>query len=72
MKHLDPASTLIMLVTITLFIAALFEHGLTKDMLLESAVFLVSVKLVHAAYKASVSQKKLEMKLDRILEKLED
>lgn len=53
-KHLDLASIIILLITLLLFIAALFVKGFTHDLLLEAGVFLVSVKVIMMAYKISV------------------
>ena len=53
-KHLDLGSTIILLITLALFIAALFVKGLTHDILLEAGVFLVSVKVIMMAYRISV------------------
>ena len=52
-KHLDLSSTIILLITLVLFIAALFFKGFTHDILLEAGVFLVSVKVIMMAYKIS-------------------
>ena len=52
-KHLDLSSTIILLITLVLFIAALFFKGFTHDILLEVGVFLVSVKVIMMAYKIS-------------------
>ena len=52
-KHLDLGSTIILLITLVLFIAALFVKGFTHDILLEAGVFLVSVKVIMMAYKIS-------------------
>jgi hypothetical protein len=41
--------------TLALFIAALFIKGFTHDVLLEAGVFLVSVKLVLMSYKSGVA-----------------
>jgi len=43
-----------LLITLLLFIAALFVKGFTHDLLLEAGVFLVSVKVIMMAYKISV------------------
>ena len=40
-KYLGPGTTLVILITLGLFIAALFVKGFTHDLLLEAAVFLV-------------------------------
>lgn len=53
--HLDRGTLITLAVTLVLFVLALFTHGFSHDMLLEAAVFLVSVKLVIMSYKASVS-----------------
>ena len=50
-EHLDLGSTIILLITLVLFIAALFVKGFTHDLLLEAGVFLVSVKVIMMAYK---------------------
>lgn len=52
------------MITLALFIIALFEKGLTHDLLLEAGVFLVSVKLVMAAYTGSVRTERLLNRLN--------
>ena len=49
-KHLDLGSIVVILITLVLFIAALFYKGFTHDLLLEAGVFLVSVKVIMMAY----------------------
>ena len=70
MKHFDIGSIVIILITFVFFVLALFFTGLTHDILLEAGVFLVSVKLIMMAYKASVSAKKIESELKEIKELL--
>jgi hypothetical protein len=53
-KHLDLGSIIILLITLVLFIAALFVKGFTHDILLGAGVFLVSVKVIMMAYRISV------------------
>ena len=50
-EHLDLGSIVVILITLVLFIVALFYKGLTHDLLLEAGVFLVSVKLIMVAYR---------------------
>lgn len=50
-RHLDLGSIIIILVTLALFVFALFVKGFTHDLLLEAGVFLVSVKLIVMAYR---------------------
>jgi len=66
MKHLDLGSTIVILITLVLFITALFFKGFTHDLLLEAAVFLVSVKLIISAYKASITTNEIMAKLNNI------
>ncbi len=62
-EHLDPASWLVLAVTLALFVTALFVKGLGHDLLLEAGVFVVSVKLVLMMYKSSVTSRHVEGEL---------
>lgn len=62
-QSLDPASWLVLLVTLVLFVVALFVKGLGHDLLLEAGVFLVSVKLIMMMYKAGVTSRHIEGEL---------
>jgi len=66
MKHFDLGSAIVILITLVLFITALFFKGFTHDLLIEAAVFLVSVKLIISAYKASITTNELKTKLENI------
>ncbi len=66
MRHFDFGSIIVILVTLGLFVAALFLKGFTHDLLLESAVFLVSVKLIIGSYKNGVMSDDIKMKLENI------
>ncbi len=59
-RHIDRGSLIIALITLGLFLAALFTKGLTHDLFLEAGVFLVSVKIIVMAYKSSVAVGHLE------------
>jgi len=65
-NHFDYGSILIILITLVLFTFALFVHGFTHDLLIEVAVFLVSVKLILMAYKNSRYNRELKSELDQI------
>lgn len=65
-KYFDAGSLLIILITLMLFIAALFYAGFTHDVLLETGVFLVSVKLIVMSYKNAVASDKLLEELTEI------
>lgn len=66
-KYLGPGTLLVISTTLGLFIAALFAKGLTHDLLLEAAVFLVSVKLIILSYRNSKGVEAIQDKLDQIL-----
>lgn len=72
MKHFDAGSLAVIVVTFVLFSGALFFTGFTHALLLEAGVFLVSVKLIVMAYKASVSSEKIGRELQEIREILSD
>lgn len=58
--------------TLVLFIAALFIKGFTHDVLLEAGVFLVSVKLVLMSYKSAVAIDAIRAELVAIRATLEN
>lgn len=65
-QHFDLGSLVIILITFLLFAVALFVKGLTKDLLLESGVLLVSVKLILMGYKNNVTNNRLQAELGEI------
>lgn len=65
-KHFDTGSLIVIIITFVLFVLALFTKGFTHDLLLETGVFLVSVKLIMTAYQNSVYMKGLENELKEI------
>lgn len=66
-KYLGPGTMLVLVITLALFILALFVKGVTHDLLLEAAVFLVSVKLIVMTYRNSKGVEAIQAKLDKIL-----
>ena len=70
-KHFDPGSLVVIAVTFILFVAAVFTKGFTHDILLEAAIFLVSVKLIIMSYKNIDTTDSLHKKLDEIYKKLD-
>ena len=71
MEHFDFGSILIIAVTFILFAIALFSTGFTHDLLLESGVLLVSVKLIIMAYKNSLANQKIMQELYAIKKMLD-
>ncbi len=66
-RNLGLGSFAVIIVTFILFVVALFVKGFTHDLLLESAVFLVSVKLIILTYQNNLGVQSIEKKLDLIL-----
>ncbi len=71
-KHFDTGSWAIIVITFVLFAVSLVVKGLTRELLLELAVFLVSVKLIVMAYKNSKTSKEVMEELREIKEMLEE
>ena len=65
-RFVDPASAVVIAVTLALFGVALATKGFTHDILLESGVFLVSVKLIVLGYESRVASQGLRRELDEI------
>ncbi len=70
-RYLDPHSAIVAVITLILFLAALFVKGLTHDLFLEAGVFLVSAKILMMMHANHVAAIRLESKMDRILSTLE-
>lgn len=60
-RRIEVASYLTLILTIVLFAVSLITKGFTHELLLESGVFLVSLKLV-------LSTRKLEIQLEELSE----
>lgn len=71
-KSTEVISYLTMAATAVLFVMAAIEKGLTHDLSLEAAVFLVSMKLVLASRKSDLSARAIEAKLEVIEAKLDE
>lgn len=66
-RNLGVGSMVVIAITFLLFAIALFEKGFTHDLLLEAAIFLVSVKLIIMTYRNSAGVEAIQQKLDMIL-----
>lgn len=66
-KNLGLGSLVVVAITLILFVIALFVKGFTHDLLLEAAVFLVSVKLIIMTYRNNQGVESIEKKLDLVL-----
>lgn len=65
-ENIDYGSIVIIVVTFVLFAVALVTKGFTHDLLLESGVFLVSVKLILMARNNSISSHAIRDELHEI------
>ncbi|MGZ3651197.1 MAG: hypothetical protein ACXVB9_22350 [Bdellovibrionota bacterium] len=70
-KLLNLASSLTLVITFVLFVAAAVLHGLSSELLLEAGVFLVSVKLVLSTQKSEIAVEEMRAQLDSIERKLD-
>jgi hypothetical protein len=70
-RYFDPLSIVIIVLTLVLFLIALFVNGFTHDLLQECGVFLVSVKLIVMSHKNGVSARHAEEQLASIQNLLE-
>ena len=69
-KYLSLADIVVIIITLLLFIVALFVKGFTHDLLLEAGVLLVSIKIIMMNYKNIQSNKSILKELDNIKEAL--
>jgi hypothetical protein len=67
----DPWSTVVIALTLVLFLVSVFVKEFTHELLLEAGVFLVSIKLILMAQKNNLSAKLTGQRLDRIASLLE-
>lgn len=58
---------IIIAITFILFVVALFVKGLTKDILLEAGVLLVSIKIIMMSRKQSEVNQDVQRKLNEII-----
>ena len=65
-SYFDPLSIVVIVLTLVLFVIALFVNGFTHDLLQECGVFLVSVKLIMMSHKNGVSARAAEERLEKI------
>jgi len=70
-KSSDPAAVIVIVLTVGLFLWALFLKGFTHELLQEAAVFLVSAKLIIMAKRNAESEDRLESQLQEIKSLLE-
>ena len=69
-RFIDTGSLIVAVVTLLLFVTALFTKGLTHDLFLEAGVFLVSVKIILMTHRNAVAARDLDEKLDKVLASL--
>ena len=67
-RTLDIGSSLVIITTFVLFAVSLLLKGLTHEILLETGVFLVSVKIIILSHEGNMMKKSMEAKLNDIHE----
>jgi hypothetical protein len=65
-KSSDPWSGVVVVLTVGLFVVALFVKGFTHALFLETGVLLVSIKLILMAQKIAKTEESLQQHLTRI------
>ena len=65
-KRLDMGSMAIIFITFTLFVVSLFQKGLTHEILIDTGIFLVSVKLIVMSFRNNLYMKDLNQQLEEI------
>lgn len=65
-RYFDTGTIIVILVTILLFIIALFVKGFTHDLLLEAGILLVSTKLILMAYRNTINYNDIKKDLEEI------
>ena len=65
-ERLDMGSMAVIVITFTLFVVSLFQKGLTHEILVDTGIFLVSVKLIVMSFKNNLYMKDLNQQLEEI------
>ena len=65
-RKYDPWSVVVVVLTLVLFFVSIFANGFTYELLLETGVFLVSVKLILLGHKNSLASDATAQKLEQI------
>jgi putative effector of murein hydrolase len=72
MKYFDSGTIIVIIITVLLFVIALFVKGFTHNLLLEAGVLLVSIKLILMAYRNSINYNDIKNDLTEIRRLLEE
>ena len=65
-KYIDLGSIIIIVITFILFTLSVFTRGITHDIFLESAVFIISLKLILMMHKNNLNEKIIIKRLNDI------
>jgi len=71
-KYFSTADLIVIVVTMVLFIAALFTKGLTHDLFLEAGVLLVSIKIIMMNHKSIIANQAILNELKDIKERVSE
>ena len=70
-RYLGYGSLIVIVVTVVLFVLALFVKGATHDLFVEAGVFLVSVKLIIASQRSYLQGRSIERKIDELAARID-
>lgn len=65
-RAIDVGSSTTIAITVVLFVISVFVGGFAHELLLEVAVFLVSVKLILMSARSALAQRSIEARLEAI------
>ena len=71
-RYLDPWTIVVIILTIVLFVVALFVKGFTHQLLIEAGVLLVSIKIILMSYQNIRNFEELKKDLTEIKEILRE
>jgi len=71
-KFFDPGTIVVIIITIFLFVVAIFVKGFTHELLLEAGVLLVSIKLIMMSYRNSLNYIDIKKELSELKQLLKD
>jgi protein-S-isoprenylcysteine O-methyltransferase Ste14 len=71
-RYLDPWTIVVIILTIVLFVVALFVKGFTHQLLIEAGVLLVSIKIILMSYQNIRNFEELKNDLTEIKELLRE
>jgi hypothetical protein len=69
-KYLSITDMIVIIITALLFLIALFMNGISKELLLEVGILLVSIKLILMNYKNATANEKILEELGQLKKRI--